>query len=60
MLVFFCINNVMKFSLENTQVYVNTSDLKQILIELKKYKEFYVEESLPNNLIKLNEFQRDD
>lgn len=60
MLIFFCINNVLKFCLENTQDYVNTSDLKQILIELKKYKEFYVEESLPNNLIKLNEFQRDD
>lgn len=52
-------NRVFKSCQENTDD-VNTFDLKKILIELKNYKEFYVEESIPNNLLKITEFQRND
>lgn len=34
--------------------------MKEILSELKRFKELYVEESLPANLLAYSEFKRDD
>lgn len=60
LVILLCLSDLLLCGLDDVQKRTGNLSLKEILTELKRFKEFYVEESLPTNLLDFSEFKRDD